>query len=140
MSESTETTKILKLDHIGIAVKSIEKALPFYQDILGLALKGREEVAGMKVKVAKLKTANVTLELIEPMIGEAAVSKFIEKRGEGIQHICFEAEDINATTNYLVAKGYQPVYAEPRIGAGGRKVNFLSPKDTFGILIELVER
>ncbi len=130
-------SKILKLAHIGIAVRNIDQALKLYQQSLGLSLKGTESVASMKVKVAKLDTGNTVMELIEPLPGETAVSKFIEKRGEGIQHLCFAVDDIKAVTQELIEKGYKPVFSEPRPGAGGHLVNFLSPKDTFGVLIEL---
>jgi methylmalonyl-CoA/ethylmalonyl-CoA epimerase len=130
----------LKLAHIGIAVRSIDQALKFYKDSLGLTLKGIEEVAAMKVKTAKLDTGNTILELIEPLPGEEAVTKFIEKRGEGIQHLCFGVTDIKSATQQLIAQGYKPVYPEPRLGAGGYLVNFLSPKDTFGVLIELTQQ
>jgi methylmalonyl-CoA/ethylmalonyl-CoA epimerase len=155
---------MLKLAHIGIAVKSIEKTLPFYQNGLGLTIhpvrsehdkKAKpfdnlnasasdasngasiEEVPAMKVKTAKLSLDNTVLELVEPLAGEEAVTKFLEKRGEGIHHICFEVEDIKEMMKQLEAKGYKPLYAEPRTGAGGHLVNFLSPKDTSGVLIEI---
>ena len=127
---------MLKLNHIGIGVKSIEKTLPFYQNGLGLTAH-IEEVPAMKVKTAKLSLTNTILELVEPLTGEEAVAKFLEKRGEGIHHICFGVEDIKATMKQLEAKGYKPLYTEPKIGAGGYLVNFLSPKDTSGVLIEI---
>ncbi|MFH0889097.1 MAG: methylmalonyl-CoA epimerase [Planctomycetota bacterium] len=127
---------MLKLNHIGIAVKSIEKTLPFYQNGLGLPAH-IEEVPAMKVKTAKLTIANTVLELVEPLTGEEAVTRFLEKRGEGVHHICFGVEDIKAMMKQLESKGYKPLYAEPKIGAGGHLVNFLSPKDTSGVLIEI---
>lgn len=155
---------MLKLNHIGIAVKSIEKTLPFYQNGLGLTIhpvrsdestgnkSGQssvsktldasngasiEEIPAMKVRVAKLQTANMTIELVEPLTGEEAVTKFMEKRGEGVHHICFGVEDIKEMMKQLEEKGYKPLYDEPKIGAGGHLVNFLSPKDTSGVLIEI---
>jgi len=140
---------MLTLNHIGIAVKSIEKTLPFYQNGLGLT-PHIEEVPAMKVRVAKLQTANLpdwssgqagmTIELVEPLEGEQAVTKFLDKRGEGIHHICFGVEDIKEMMKQLEAKGYKPLYAEPKIGAGGHLVNFLSPKDTSGVLIEISQQ
>jgi methylmalonyl-CoA/ethylmalonyl-CoA epimerase len=79
----------------------------------------------------------MTIELVEPLEGEQAVTKFLDKRGEGIHHICFGVEDIKEMMKQLEAKGYKPLYAEPKIGAGGHLVNFLSPKDTSGVLIEI---
>jgi len=129
---------MLKLDHIGIAIKKIEKALPFYQNGLGLT-PHIEEVPAMKVRTAKLPTANMIIELVEPLVGEQAVSKFLEKRGEGVHHLCFAVENIKETMQQLESKGYKPLYPEPKVGAGGHLVNFLSPKDTSGVLIELSE-
>ncbi|HLD35114.1 MAG TPA: methylmalonyl-CoA epimerase [Planctomycetota bacterium] len=129
---------MMKLDHIGIAIKKIETALPFYQQGLGLEVH-IEEVPAMKIRTAKLPTANMIIELVEPLSGEEAVSKFIEKRGEGIHHLCFAVENIRDTMKQLQAKGYKPIYPEPKVGAGGHLVNFLSPKDTSGVLIEIAE-
>ena len=136
---------MLKLDHIGIAIRKIETALPFYQHGLGLT-PHIEDVPAMKVRTAKLPTANMAglpigtvIELVEPLAGEEAITKFLEKRGEGIHHLCFAVENIRETIKQLQAKGYKPIYAEPKVGAGGHLVNFLSPKDTSGVLIELAE-
>lgn len=129
---------MLKLNHIGIAVKKIENTLPFYEKGLGLS-PHVEEVPTMKVKTAKLHTENTVLELIEPLEGEQAVTKFLEKRGEGVHHLCFEVKDIKKAMAELTGKGYKPLYPEPKIGAGGHLVNFLSPKDTSGVLIEISE-
>lgn len=129
---------MLKLNHIGIAVKNIENTLPFYQKGLGLN-PHIEEVPAMKVKTAKLTAENTVLELIEPLAGEEAVTKFLEKRGEGIHHICFEVPDIKGMMKELMSKGYKPLYPEPKIGAGGHLVNFLKPQDTSGVLTEIVE-
>ena len=128
----------MKLNHIGIAVKSIETALPFYQKGLNLSVH-LEDVAAMKVKTAKLAIDNTVLELVQPLEGEQAVSKFLEKRGEGIHHICFEVPDIKEMMKRLEVAGYKPLYPEPKIGAGGHLVNFLSPKDTSGVLIEIAQ-
>lgn len=129
---------MIKLDHIGIAVKNIESALPFYQNGLGLT-PHLEEVPDMKVKTAKLPAANTVIELVEPLAGEEAISKFLEKRGEGNHHLCLEVADIRAISKELESKGYKPLYPEPKTGAGGHLVNFLSPKDTSGVLIEISE-
>ena len=128
----------MKLNHIGIAVKNIDTALPFYQKGLNL-IPHIEEVPAMKVKTAKLELGNTVLELVQPLEGEQAVSKFLEKRGEGIHHICFEVPDIKEMMKHLESAGYKPLYPEPKIGAGGHLVNFLSPKDTSGVLIEILQ-
>ncbi|MFA5795152.1 MAG: methylmalonyl-CoA epimerase [Candidatus Brocadiia bacterium] len=127
-----------KIDHIGIAVKDINTALAFYQQ--GLNLNPHiEEVPAMKVRVAKLAVGESTLELIQPLAGEEAVTKFLANKGEGIHHICLKTDNVMALTKELIDKGYKPVYPEPKVGAGGHKVNFLSPRDTFGVLIEILE-
>lgn len=132
--------KARKIEHIGIAVRSIAESLPLYRDVLGLHYEGTETVAGMKVKVAKLRAGETVIELIEPMEGEEATRKFIEKRGEGIHHVCLEVEDLRGAARDLAAQGITPLYAEPKEGSGGTLVNFLLPKQTHGVLIELNER
>lgn len=127
---------IKKIDHIGVAVKNIDNALRFYRDTMGLT-PHIEEITQMKLKVAKLDVAGVKIELIEPQTGEETVTKFIANRGEGIHHICFDVPNVREMAKHLESKGYKPLYPEPRIGAGGRTVNFLSPKDTNGVLIEI---
>jgi len=129
---------MLKLDHIGIAVQKIETALTFYQQGLGLKVH-IEEVPAMKVRTAKLPTANMVIELVEPLAGEEAITRFLAKRGQGIHHLCFAVANIRETMKQLEAKGYKPIYPEPKVGAGGHLVNFLSPKDTSGVLIEVAE-
>ncbi|MBI5367017.1 MAG: methylmalonyl-CoA epimerase [Planctomycetes bacterium] len=132
--------KALRLDHIGVAVQSLESVLPVWRDLLGLPVEEIEEVPEVKVRVAKLSTGNTTIELVEPLPGEEATRRFLDKRGEGIHHICLEVADLAAATAELVARGMKPVLATPRAGAGGRLVNFLSPKDAHGVLIELSQR
>jgi methylmalonyl-CoA epimerase len=125
------------LNHVGIAVHRIEDALLFYRRLDPLAEVEYEDVPEMKVRVAKVKLANTCLELIEPLAGESAITKFLEKRGEGIHHICLEVPDVDGATKSLESQGYKPVYPAPRDGSGGMRVNFLSPRDTRGVLIEL---
>lgn len=128
-----------KLAHIGIAVRSIAGSIGFFRDVLCLQVLSMEDVPVMKARVAKLSTGNTIIELIEPLPGEQTVAKFLDTRGEGIHHICLEVGDIKAATEELIKKGYHPVYDEPKTGAGGHKVNFLFPKETHGVLIELSE-
>lgn len=129
-----------RLDHIGVAVRSIEEVLPLWRDVLGLELEAIEDVPEVRVRVAKLSTGNTTIELVEPCAGEEATRRFLEKRGEGIHHVCLEVEDLAAATAELSRRGLAPILAAPREGAGGRLVNFLSPKDAHGVLIELSQR
>jgi len=128
-----------KINHLGIAVKSLAETEKQWKDVLGLKKIGEEEVAAQKVKVAMFKVGESKVELLEATSPESAIAKFLEKRGEGIQHICFQVEDIKQALAEMKAKGAPVIDAEPRIGAGGHKVAFLHPKGFNGVLIELLE-
>lgn len=129
------------LDHIAIAVKSIDVSEKFYKD-LGLTFAPeREIVIDQKVKTAFANIdVNAHIELLEPTDPESTIQKFIDTKGEGIHHICFKVKDVVAKTNELTAKGYRFIYPAPRLGAGGCLVNFMHPKSTGGVLIELSQR
>lgn len=129
------------LDHIAIAVKSIPTAKKFYQD-LGLEFSDKiEEVKEQKVLTAFASVDhNAHIELLEPTSEESAIHKFIATKGEGLHHLCFKVPDVRAKTQELTDKGYKFIYPEPRIGAGGCLVNFLHPKSTGGVLIEISQR
>ena len=129
--------KILKIEHLGLACRSVEAAAKFYSEVLGLPVVARETLDDMKLKVVKVRTGESVLELLEPMDGEPVISKFLATRGEGIHHVCLEVEDIREAIRELKAKGYSPLWDEPKVGAGGKWVTFLRPKDTFGVLLEL---
>ncbi len=132
--------KTIKIDHIGIAVESITKALGFYGDTLGLKLEGVEVVADQRVKTAFLPTGDTEIELLESLDPEGPVGKFIEKNGEGIHHIAWEVENIEAALQELAAKGVRLIDRQPRPGAGGKRIAFIHPKETFGVLVELCEK
>jgi methylmalonyl-CoA/ethylmalonyl-CoA epimerase len=125
------------LNHIGIAVRRIDDALPVWKLIEPGARVEFEEVPGMKVRVAKIHLANTCVELIEPLPGETAISRFLEKRGEGIHHICLQVADADEASARLKSQGLTPLYESAKDGSGGMKVNFLKPGDTRGVLIEL---
>jgi methylmalonyl-CoA/ethylmalonyl-CoA epimerase len=129
--------KIRKIEHLGMACRSAEAAATFYADVLGLPVVSRETLPDMKLKVVKVRTGESVLELLEPLEGEPVISKFLASRGEGIHHVCLEVEDIREAIRELKEKGYAPLWDEPRVGAGGKWVTFLRPKDTFGVLLEL---
>ncbi|PLR86035.1 methylmalonyl-CoA epimerase [Bacillus canaveralius] len=131
---------IKKVDHIGIAVKSILEALPFYTEILNLPLIGMEEVASEKLKVAFLDAGNIKLELLEPIAADSAVAKFIEKRGEGIHHVAFGVESIQERIEEIRTKGIKMIHDIPKTGAGGALVAFMHPKSTGSVLFELCEK
>lgn len=129
-----------KVDHIGIAVKDLDNALPYYIETLGLKLLRIEEVESQKVKVAFIDAGNCKIELLEPIGEEGAVAKFIEKRGEGIHHIAFGVTDIRTRMDELKEKGVQLLQEEPKLGAGGAEVAFMHPKSSFGVLYELCDK
>jgi methylmalonyl-CoA epimerase len=130
---------IKKIDHIGIAVKSIEETLAFYKT-LGLSLAHTEAESEQRVVVAFLPAGKSEVELLEPIDEEGPVARFLVKRGEGMHHICFEVQDIEAILARLEEKGVELIDREPRIGTGGKKIAFIHPKDTHGVLIELYQK
>jgi methylmalonyl-CoA/ethylmalonyl-CoA epimerase len=132
--------KVLKIDHIGIAVNNLEESLDFYSKVLGIENTGTEIVEEQKVKVAFLPCGDSELELLESTSPDGPVAKFIEKNGEGLQHIALRVDDIEGALNYLKEKGVRLIDEKPRYGAGGAKIAFLHPKATKGILLELSER
>jgi len=131
---------IEKIDHIGIAVRSIEKTSELLNNILGLKVAGEEIVEEQKVKVAFLPLGDSELELLESTSPEGPIARFIEKKGEGIQHIAFRVDNIEKALEKLKKEGVRLIDEKPRYGAGGAKIAFLHPKGTNGILIELSER
>ncbi len=128
-----------KIDHIGIAVKDLDRALRFYRDQLGLELKEIEEVDEQKVKVAFVPVSESNLELLEPTDSSGPVGKFLAKKGEGFHHISFRVSDLEGKLKQLQEQGGELIDTEPRYGAGGAKIAFIHPRSTGGILIELCE-
>ncbi|WP_313798369.1 methylmalonyl-CoA epimerase [Cytobacillus sp.] len=131
---------IKKIDHIGIAVRSLDEALPFYTEILKLPLLGIEEVESEKLKVAFLKAGETKLELLEPTNEDSAVAKFIEKRGEGLHHVALGVDSIQDRINEIKEKGIRMIQDVPKTGAGGAKVAFMHPKSTGSVLYEFCEK
>ncbi|RKD20940.1 methylmalonyl-CoA epimerase [Caminicella sporogenes DSM 14501] len=132
--------KVLKVDHIGIAVKNLDETLKFYTEALGLELHGTETVEEQKVKVAFLPVGDTEVELLESTSPDGPIAKFIEKKGEGIQHIAFRVENIEEAIEYMKEKGFRMIDEKPRYGAGGAKIAFMHPKSSHGVLVELTER
>lgn len=128
------------MDHIGIAVADLEEALKLYTETFGLELQGTEVVEEQKVKVAFLPIGDTEIELLESTDPEGPIAKFIEKRGQGIQHIALRVDDIDAALDKMRAEGIRLIDEKPRYGAGGARIAFLHPKATGGVLIELCER
>lgn len=132
--------KVTKLDHIGIAVRNMDEALAFYRDTLGISSVGEEVIEEQKVKVAFLPLGDTELELLESTSPDGPVAKFIEKRGEGIQHIALRVENIEEALKELKEKDFRLIDQQSRYGAGNAKIAFLHPKATGGILLEISER
>jgi methylmalonyl-CoA/ethylmalonyl-CoA epimerase len=132
--------KVLKVDHIGIAVSSINELKTLYQDILGLDHAGNETVEEQKVTTAFFPVGDTEVELLESTAPDGPVAKFIEKKGEGVHHIAFRVENVEAALEELKAKGIKLIDERPRKGAGGAKIAFLHPKSTHGVLVELCQR
>ncbi|MFZ4857264.1 MAG: methylmalonyl-CoA epimerase [Desulfuromonadaceae bacterium] len=130
---------LTKINHIGIAVQSLDAAIPFYRDNLGMAFAGIEEVAEQKVRVAMLAVGESKIELLEPTSAESPVAKFIEKNGTGIHHIAYEVADIEAAIAKLLAEGARMVDEKPRNGAHGTRIAFIHPKSSLGVLTELCQ-
>lgn len=129
-----------KIDHIGIAVSNLEESIKFYEDILGLKIEGEEVVEEQKVKVAFLPIGDTEIELLEATTSDSPVAKFIENKGQGVQHIAFKVNNIEKALEDMKAKGIRLIDEKPRYGAGGARIAFLHPKGTNGVLIELCER
>jgi methylmalonyl-CoA/ethylmalonyl-CoA epimerase len=132
--------KVLKVDHIGVAVKSIDAAKQLYSGLFGLIHAGNETVAEQKVTTAFFPVGDTEVELLESTSPDGPIAKHLEKKGEGVQHIAFRVENIEEALAELKAKGVQLIDEKPRRGAGGAKIAFLHPKSTFGVLIELCEK
>jgi methylmalonyl-CoA/ethylmalonyl-CoA epimerase len=130
----------MKIDHLGIAVRSISDSLTFYRDALGLVLAGTERVEDQGVEVALLPVGESRIELLEPFSEETPVGRFIAKRGEGLHHICYEVEDLSSKLEDLKARGVRVLDGYPRRGAEGKLVAFLHPSSAGGVLVELVEK
>src|SRR5690242_16287700 len=129
-----------KIQHLGVAVASIDDALGFWRDGLGLELKEIEVVEDQGVRVAMLPLGESRIELLEATGAETPVGKFIAKRGAGMHHLCVEVDDINVKLAELKARGVRLIDEEPRTGAGGALVAFVHPASTGGVLIELTQR
>lgn len=131
---------VLKLDHIGIAVKDMEAAKKFYTEVLGMKAQGEEVVEQQKVKVCFIPSGDSEIELLESTSPEGPIAKFIEKNGEGIQHIALKVDNLENALADLKAKGVRLIDEAPRYGAGGASIAFIHPKATGGILLELSQR
>jgi len=129
----------MKLDHVGVAVKSIEASSKLYRDYLKLGDGEREELPGEHVRVAFFDADGARIELLEPIGTDGALARFLATRGEGMHHVAFAVSDLQSALKEAVAAGHRPVDAQPRRGSGGRLIAFLHPSSTHGVLIELIQ-
>jgi len=131
------TVKAKGLDHVAIAVKDLDQAIALYRDAFGLELAEIEEVPEQQVRTAIFGHGSGRVELICPTVSDSGVAKFLEKRGEGLHHICIEVEDIEEAMAALRERGAPLIDQTPKVGAGGAKVAFIHPKGSHGVLVEL---
>lgn len=130
---------VKSLNHIGIAVRSIDDQKAFYEGALGLAFEGLEDVPSQKVRVAFFRAGDVRIELLEPTEADSPITNFLEKRGEGLHHLAFAVEDIQARIDELKDSGFRMIDDKPRDGAHHMQIAFVHPKSSFGVLTELCE-
>lgn len=128
-----------KINHVGVAVNSLEEAIPFYRDTLCMSLIGVEEVAGYKVRVALFQIGESKIEILEPTSEESFLSGFLEKSGQGVHHIAYEVEDIGLAIKKLEADGIRVIDKTSRLGAHGAKVAFIHKESSQGVLTELCQ-
>ncbi len=131
--------KTYSIDHIGIAVRSLEEALRFYRGQLEMDVAGTEEIPSEKVRLAMLPIGESRIELLEATSDDSPIARFIARRGEGLHHIAVKVEDLTAVMERMKASGVRLINSEPGIGAGGHAYAFVHPKSTGGVLLELVE-
>ena len=127
------------IDHVGIAVNSLEGAIPLYAALLGEGPVGEETVPSEAVRVAFFGKGSGRVELLEPTSPDSAIARFIDQRGEGLHHICLQVSDLDAALRHAAETGVGVIPPGARVGSAGRRVAFLHPKSTRGVLLELIE-
>ena len=130
---------IQKIDHLGIAVRSLDESVPYYENALGLKCEHREEVPSQKVRTAFFHCGEVHLELLEPTDPESPIAKFLEKKGEGFHHVAIAVDDIHAEMKRLKDAGFELLAEQPKQGADNKLICFLHPRSTNGLLVELCQ-
>jgi len=134
---SKATPRGTRIAHIGIAVDALDRSLPFYRDVLGLPEVPLDDSDG--ARITGLETGDSLVELLEAQVPDSPIAKFIAKRGPGIHHVCFAVDDLNATLDRCRRAGVRLIDSEPRTGADGKRIAFLHPSSTGGVLVELTE-
>ena len=132
--------KVLKIDHIGIAVKNLKEVENFWTNVLGLEFKGSETIEDQKVRTTFVPIGESEVELLESTSPDGPIARYIESKGEGIQHVAFRVENLERALEEMKKKGIRLIDEKPRMGAGGAKIAFLHPKATKGVLVELCEK
>lgn len=130
----------MKIHHLGIAVRSLSEALAFYQGSLGLKVSAAEEVPSEGVRVAFLPAGDSRIELLEPLSSDSPIARHLEKRGEGIHHVCFSVPDIERAVAQARSRGAEIIEPAIRVGAGGHRIAFIHPRTSHGVLVELKEQ
>jgi methylmalonyl-CoA/ethylmalonyl-CoA epimerase len=130
---------IEQLDHIAIAVRSLEEVVPFYRDSLGLPFLGYEEIPDQQVKVAMFQLGTSRIELLEPLSESSPISKFVQERGNGLHHIALRTHSLAGDLDRLAEGGLRLIDRHPRAGAGGQEIAFIHPKSSHGVLLELTQ-
>jgi methylmalonyl-CoA/ethylmalonyl-CoA epimerase len=139
MAAAMSTSRVSRIDHLAIVVDDIDKALEFWRDGLGLEISHVEEVPEQGAIVTFLTIGGQNVELVKPTDDESGMSRFLEKRGPGMHHIAFEVENIEDSLDHLRSAGIRLIHDEPVLGAGGRRIAFVHPESTHGVLVELYE-
>jgi len=132
-------TKISKINHVAIVVEDLNHALKFWRDTLGLELEYIQDVPEQKSRVAFLQSGESEIELVEPTSNDSGIARYLQKRGPGMHHICFEVEDIDDSMEQLNEKGIRLISESPQVGEDGNKYVFVHPESTHGVLVELYE-
>lgn len=138
-SQIPDSLQALPIDHVAIVARDTAEALRLYVDVLGLRAEPTETVPSENVKITFLRGANARIELIEPLPGDSGVARFLEKRGEGLHHVCLVVPDLPATLRTLAAAGYQLIDQQPRRNVRGKLLAFVHPKSANGVLVELYQ-
>ncbi|MEE9512893.1 MAG: methylmalonyl-CoA epimerase [Anaerolineales bacterium] len=133
-------TSVKRINHIAIVVEDVDDALHFWRDALGLKVTHTEEVPDQDSVVSFLSVGNMDIELVKSTSEESGVARYLKKRGPGVHHICLEVDDIEASLESLKASGVRLINSEPVIGTGGKKIAFVHPESTHGVLVELSEQ
>ncbi len=137
MSKATTPTRGTRIAHIGIAVDELDRIVPFYRDLLGLPEVPLDDSDG--ARIAGFSAGDSLVELLEADASDSPIAKFVAKRGPGIHHICFAVDDLNGTLDRCRRAGIKLIYDAPRVGAEGKRIAFLHPSSTSGVLVELTE-